>query len=320
MADTVKVAGKQLPKWAVYGGAGIVVVGGILLLKRKSSSSATSAATDPNAINPLTGLPYSQDNAIDPLTGLGYLAEAQQYGSVAAAEAAQSASQSGLGSSGGIGSGLTTGGSTGNVGGSTGDTGGGTVIPPTTGSTGFTSNSDWGQSAIGTLEQLGYSSGDATSAIAAYLAGLTLTAFQAQLVQIAIGEIGPPPNQLPITTTPAGSNSGGSGTPGPSKGGPITVAPTGFRVASVHGLTMNLAWNAMQVPSGEGPLRGYTIAYGQNPNNLPYRLQIGPNQTTASLTFNSGPGAHGLTHYFELWADPANSGGPHAGPISAKTQ
>jgi Fibronectin type III domain len=84
----LEIAGKKVPKWALIGGAGVVVAGGIWLYKRSSNAASSSATTNPSAIDPVTGLPYSEDQTTDPLTGMTYLAEAQEYGSVSAAEAA----------------------------------------------------------------------------------------------------------------------------------------------------------------------------------------------------------------------------------------
>jgi cytoskeletal protein RodZ len=86
----VEIAGHKIPNWALIGGAGVLVAGGIYVYKRSSNaaSSSASSTTNPSAIDPVTGLPYSEDQTTDPLTGMTYLAEAQEYGSVSAAEAA----------------------------------------------------------------------------------------------------------------------------------------------------------------------------------------------------------------------------------------
>ena len=128
------------------------------------------------------------------------------------------------------------------------------------------------------------------------------------------------------TTTPgtgSGSGSGSAGggtpsTPAPASPKPITVAPTGFRVVSVtNGDNVNLAWNALTPPAGEGPLTGYMIAYGPASGSQQYRQQVG-GQTTEATVPGVGGGSAG-SHYFELWALPAQSGGPHAGPVEAST-
>ena len=117
----------------------------------------------------------------------------------------------------------------------------------------------------------------------------------------------------------SGGGSGGSGGT-PALGDPITIAPSNFRVAAVNGPAITLAWDPIQVPAGEGPLRSYAIAYGQSPSKMPYQRPVVRTATSTTIRFNEGPGAHGLRHYFILWADPASPNGPHAGPISAVTK
>jgi hypothetical protein len=72
----------------------VVVAGGIYMYKRSSSASTSASTTASTGIDPVTGLPYSEDQTVDPLTGMTYLAEAQEYGSVSAAEAAYLGSNS----------------------------------------------------------------------------------------------------------------------------------------------------------------------------------------------------------------------------------
>lgn len=258
MADTVNIGGKKIPQWVVWGGAGVAVVAGVLYYKNKQNASSTANSS---AIDPVTGLPYSEDSTVDPLTGMTYLAEAQQYGSVAAAESAVSSGSSTLGSgysgSGYSSSGLAYGNPTSNVTSPTGTT--------------FTSNAQWGQSAIAALEQLGYSSSDASTAIGVYLAGMTLTTTQAQLVQVAIGELGEPPSPLPVNITQAGSNSGGSGSTGStgSTGGSSGGTTGVVNVPDCAGQTTGQAHNTI-VAAGLKPVApaGQTdalICTGTNP-------------------------------------------------------
>ena len=235
----------------------------------------------------------------------------------------------------------------------------------------FTNNGAWAQY----VEQLlGSSGSDATAAaIAAYLAGQSLSEAQVTVVEeaIAVGNYPPvsgsggfPPSMnvaAGSTTTPGTCPSGftwssastgaqgetaatgGSGwcepegtpatgvtpvtstTPGtttvpaPAAGGkPVTVAPSGFRVVSVtNGDDVNLAWDPLTPPAGEGPLTGYMIAYGPTSGSQQYKQQVG-GQTTEATVPGVGAGAAG-SHYFELWALPASPGGPHAGPVEATT-
>ena len=267
MADTITIGGKKVNKWVVYGGIGAAVIVGYIYFKNKNASN-TSSATNPSAIDPVTGLPYSEDNTVDPLTGMTYLAEAQEYGSVSAAESAYAGNTSGsLGSSvGGSSSGLGYGYPTSNVGSSASTT------------TTYASNSDWGQSAIAALEAMGYSSADSTSAIAAYLAGMTLTSEQSQLVQLATAEIGPPPTSIAVQTTPASSNSGSTttttGTSSPtsstSSGSTTASKSTSYQFPAPQNLSagsggkgkINVSWAPVVGPGGQQPT-GYTVAYGR---------------------------------------------------------
>jgi hypothetical protein len=99
---------------------------------------------------------------------------------------------------------------------------------------------------------------------------------------------------------------------------PITVAPSGFHLVSVAcGDYVNLAWDALTPPAGEGPLSGYTIAWGPTSSSQTYKYTVGPGETTVTIG-SVGGGAAG-NHYFVLWADPAPAGGPHAGPIEVST-
>lgn len=324
----MKIFGKTVstPVAVAVGGGSLVA---IWFAWKQHKASQASSSTSPSAIDPVTGLPYSQDQQIDPLTGMAYLAEAQQYGSVQAAEnavAGQSSLDYSNASSGyGYGSGTGSSGSSGSS------------------STGYTSNAAWAQAVEAGLTDIGYASTDVAAALGRYLAGLSLTSDQATIVQAAIAEYGPPPVGsfqviLAPTTTPTGSGSGsgdgsgsdsgstpppppsGTGSPGVTPVQPITAIPTGFHVVRVSDLSITVGWNPVQVADGQGPLAGYTVAYGQSASSLPYQQSVGPGTTQATVSFNSGPGAHGLTHYFEVWARPAAPGGPHAGPISAKTQ
>lgn len=82
--STSSLGKKKSTKWILIGG-GVVGVGIVIWYRKQSSANAaannTSTGVDPNAIDPATGLPYSQENigaAIDPNTGVPY---SQEYGS-----------------------------------------------------------------------------------------------------------------------------------------------------------------------------------------------------------------------------------------------
>lgn len=190
MAD-VTIGGRKFPKWGVYasvaGGIGVV---GYVYYKHKQTAAAsatTSAATSATAnsgIDPVTGLPYSEDNQADPLTGLTYLQEAEEYGSVSAAESAmQSANDYSAYDTGLYGY---------------GDTGTIEEVPysdvsGTETGTNYTSNAQWAQAVEAGLTDIGYSSTDISAALGRYLANLSLTSTQAQIVYAALAEYGNPP-------------------------------------------------------------------------------------------------------------------------------
>lgn len=176
--------GKNVPTWAVVGGSGILVVGGVLYLKRKNSGTAQASGTG-SGTDPATGLPYAQDNQIDPATGLTYLQEAQQYGSVSAAEQAVSAGYGGTygggyGGASGLGYGTPASGYDYYAGGS----------QP---ATAYTTNAQWAQAVEAGLTAIGYDAQAIGSAIGKYLLSMPLTSDQVTIVQTAVAEYGPPP-------------------------------------------------------------------------------------------------------------------------------
>jgi hypothetical protein len=309
MAD-VRIAGHDIPRWMAWatGIGGLIVT--YIAVKQYRANKATGSS-NPSAIDPVTGLPYSQDQTIDPLTGMSYLSEAQEYGSVSAAEQAVSAeSASSLESEYSTGSGYV--GTTG----TTGTTGTVTTEVPTSG---YTTNAQWVAAATAGLEALGYSASDVNAALSAYLANLPETATQAAITQTALNEYGPPPVgsytivlASSTTTAAAGSTAAGSTANG-STPSVIDVAPTGFRVVNVTGGdNVNLAWNPVKGATG------YVIAYGPTSGSQQYKQEVGGGNTSAATVAGVGGGTAGK-HYFELWATPAPANGPHAGPIEATT-
>ena len=324
--EDIKVFGKKVKPVT----AGAIVAGSgaaIWFAYRQHKSAAAAASTSPSSLDPVTGLPFSQDNQVDPLTGMEYLAEAQEYGSVSAAETAV-AGESSLDYSSVYGTG---------GGGVVGSSGGQALVPANTvpGTT-YATNAAWAQAVEAGLAEVGYASTDISAALGRYLANLPETADQATIVEAAIAEFGLPPVGsfqviLAPTTGTAGSGNTGTGT---SDGGgtgtgtgstpvstapkPVTVAPSGFRVVSVTNHdNVNLAWNRLVPPSGQGPVTGYVIAYGPTSGSQQYKQYVSAGDTAATVA-GVGAGSAGK-HYFELWATPANTNGPHAGPIEATT-
>ena len=307
MAGTFTIAGKKIPKWAVFGIAGTGIVAGVLYYRHEeavnaaSNTASSSPADNPDAIDPVTGLPYSEDNEIDPETGMTYLAEAQEYGSVAAAEAAYSeaAEDSEAGDSG-----LAYDEPASNV--------------STAATSGITTNSEWASQAVADLEALGYSSADATSAIAAYLAGMTLTSDQASLVQTAVAELGPPPaGSFSITTAPSTTTSASGSTStttassssSSSSGDWSYPAPTNLQAGSGGAGKIDVSWNAVVGPQDQKP-DTYTIAYGRTSGAQTWKVTT-PATSTVLTT------QKGMTEYIEVWANGGPKAPPHAGPVKA---
>lgn len=249
----MKIGGKNVKTAYVVGGA-VVVVGGVLVYRHYhgSSSGSSSAASTGSAIDPVTGLPASEDNTVDPQTGMTYLAEAQEYGSVAAAESQVSGQYSALGETAGAGI-------------DSGYPAYGYSYPSSslTGGTSYATNAQWAQAVTAGLTGLGYSSTDIAAALGLYFQGMPLGtgsdgASYLQIVQAAVAEFGPPPvGSYNIISggsgNPPPSNNGGGGNPPPTTGGPppdqhggnqTPPAPSGLKV-SVGSTTANLTWNAI---------------------------------------------------------------------------
>lgn len=247
----MNIGGKKVPTWAVYGGVGVAVVGGILYFRSRGSSPAGGSASQ---TDPVTGLPYSMDSQVDPQTGLTYLAEAQQYGSVSAAEAALAGTGAGAGAA-GYGGGISGYG----YGYPTSDITGSGGLPTTT----YTTNAQWVQAATAGLEGLGYNGSDVGAALGLYLLGMALNSTQVTIVQTAVAEFGPPPvgtfaiiaspnSQTGSTGSGSGGTSGTGGNPpvppaGPGPGGkskdttPAQV--TGLHATGETKTSIGLAWD-----------------------------------------------------------------------------
>lgn len=234
MADTVSVPGvkKPLPKWAVFGGVGIVGLLVFQYYRSKSSGSAAQQAsqaastTDQYPPDGTTGDP-TDPYSTDPATG-------QTYGNEAAG-------------SGGTYGAFGGGGGTGSGGGGSGTPGPYTVPggPP------FASNSAWADWAIQELTATNpmVDVGALTDALGAYLAGAPVDAAQKTLIFDALAIAGDPPVAGPGGYPPkvlanggkgggggGGSGGGGGGGSGGNPGGRITGGGPGIP-GQPHGLT-----------------------------------------------------------------------------------
>lgn len=285
------------------GAGGAAVLAGVLYWRHKSAAGSPAAgAADPNAIDPLTGLPFSQDAQTDPVTGMTYLAEAQQYGSVAAAEAAFSGGgASGYGAGYGAASGGTAGYPTTNAG-----------TAAAAGGGGYATNAQWAQAVQTGLASLGYDGPTVAAALGAFFAQLPLTPDQAQIIQAAEAEFGPPPQgTYAIVAQPSSGGASSSSSP-PSSSGPsstaIAVAPVDLHPTHVYANSAQVTWLAPRIPRGQ-TLTGYGVeAYDQGGHVVNGPFELGPEQLYANIG-----GLHSKTTYHvNVWARPAKAGGPHA--------
>jgi hypothetical protein len=230
---------KNMPKPARYAVlAGITGVTGYFIYQHHadtgswnpwSQGSKTTSGGQSADINPVTGLAYSQDSVIDPITGESYLSEAEQYGSVQAAEAAVSA----YGLSTGTGSGIPVNPASPAPAGSPDTVVGGSV---------YTSDSAWAQAATAGLADIGYDGTAVAAALGAYLTGSPVTADQAKIINAAIAEYGKPPvGTYQIILIPA------IGTPQGFP--PVNPVPSvsGGHVISVTATSGTVGWNGHNV-------------------------------------------------------------------------
>ena len=227
---------KNLSKPQLYAvvGGGTLITGFIFIQHHKSTGSwnpfsskssttaGTTSAGTATSIDPVTGLAYSEDDMTDPITGLTYLAEAEQYGSVATADSSVSA----YGASSASGSGIPVNPASPVASGS---------VNSVQGSTVYTSNAAWAQAVEAGLTDVGYSSTDIASALGAYLTQQPVDSTQANIISVAIAEYGNPPvGNLQIITEPASKSS--TTTTGTSPSTPVKV-----QVPDVKGDTIDAA-------------------------------------------------------------------------------
>lgn len=221
-----------------------------------NNAGAASTAGTPSTqtgTNPITGMPYTSDNATDPITGMTYLAEAQQYGSVAAAEASVSA----FGQSTATGSGIPVNPAS--------PPSSGTPNPPVGGSV-YTSDSAWSQAAQAGLTSIGYDGTTVAEALGAYLTGTPVTPAQIKIINAAIAEYGQPPvGTFQIIPIP-----------------PQTPSPNTVKVPNVIGMKFGAArttltnaglkahanpgWTVNKIVETQSPSAGSSVASGSTIN------------------------------------------------------
>jgi Fibronectin type III domain len=246
-------------KYVVAGGG--LAIGVFALVQHHSKTGswspfATGTAATSNSsatgTDPITGMPYSDDNATDPITGQQYLAEAEQYGSVQAAEASVSA----FGQSTASGSGIPVNPAS--------PASSGSINTPV-GSSVYTSNAAWAQAATAGLTDVGYSGTDVATALGDYLTQTPVTPAQATLINTAIAEYGPAPvGNLQVILQPTAT---ASNTPPPAT--TTTTTPTSTTKATV------------KIPPMPGNLKssgitanGFTLTWDKSTGATEYNVRV----------------------------------------------
>jgi Fibronectin type III domain len=278
---------KKLSKpqiYAVIGGS--VLVGGIYEYQHHKStgswnpfSSSASGTATGSAIDPVTNLPVSEDDSIDPITNEPYLQEAEQYGSVAAAEAAVSA----FGTTVNTGTGSSTAFGTQNDGSST-------LAAGAVSSSTYTSNAAWSSAAVAGLADIGYSETDVATALGDYLSSTPVNATQANYIRAAISEFGNPPIgtfQIILTpVTPTGPTTGISPSvpvaPITPINPPVTTQPaTPPPAAPPASKPSTPAAPKVSIPAMPGNVRtsgvtssGFTVAWNAVSGATSYRVRV----------------------------------------------
>jgi hypothetical protein len=242
------------------GGLGIGIFALVAHHKKTGSWSpfATGTAATSNSgatgTDPVTGLPYTQDSVTDPITGETYLAEAQQYGSVAAAEASVSA----FGQSSATGSGIPVNPAS--------PASSGSINTPV-GTSVYTSNAAWAQAATAGLTDVGYSGTDVATALGDYLTQTPVTAAQKTLIDTAIAEYGPAPvGNLQVILQPVSQP---SSTPPPPTTTPPVTKPPATTPPKAKAPGMVGAVTASQVTSN-----GFTLHWGSVAGATSYPVRV----------------------------------------------
>lgn len=173
----------------------------------------------------------------------------------------------------------------------------------------YPDNESWGRAAINYLVGLGVDPTTANEAIQNFLSSQPLNSNQQGDVNLAIQALGAPPsppgpvgnNPPPVVTPPPPPSSTGSGTVYASN------PPSGFAVTSRNQTSIGLKWNAAKNATG------YTVAWDTTSGGQKNH------QTTTTPSVTIGNLHPNTAYYFEVWADPTKTGGPHAGPILGHT-
>lgn len=173
----------------------------------------------------------------------------------------------------------------------------------------YPDNNAWGRAAVNYLVSLGVDPTSANEAIQNYLTSQKMTTQQQATVNLAVQGLGPPPD-LP---GPVGTAPGPVVTPPPGTKPPGTTyasnPPKGFAVTKKTKTTVSLKWNKVAHATG------YTVAYSTKKGGQEHKATTPASKTSITI----GNLKHNTPYYFEVWANPTKSGGPHAGPILGHT-
>lgn len=223
MPETVKLPGIG-PVKKGYAIAGVGIAGGILIYaywrrtkaKAADATTPTDAGSTPSAaIDPSTGLPYSQESGG---SGVGY--GQPNYGGYGGGSYGNNGSYCPYGT----------------------DMYGNCLAAPTGAKAygAYTNNSDWAAAAEDALTNTGITLATASTAITRVLGGLSVTSAQKAIFLQAIGLLGQPPQGYP---TPIHVLDDGSGPPPPSGSGSLS-APGQPTITAIdqHGATVS--WTA----------------------------------------------------------------------------
>jgi len=290
----MEIGGKQISNWWIVGGAGGLVLVYIVYKRSKSSSTSAQASTS-TSIDPVTGLPYSQDNQIDPLTGMTFLSEAQQYGSVAAAESAVSSGAASADS--------TSTGYTGTAGYPSSNVG------TTTGTAqNYATNAAWAQACTAGLTALGYSSTDVSAALGLFFAqhplGIAPDGVNyALIIQTCEAEYGPPP-QGTYQIMPPPSSGGGTTTTPVDK----FPAPPELKVTGKSSTSVSLSWENTNPPAGS-----FTVAVYQENGKVASQTTVSVPDTTGGQGVTTITGLVPKYSYnIHVWANGGTAAPPHS--------
>ncbi len=175
----------------------------------------------------------------------------------------------------------------------------------------YSDDQAWGNAAINYLVGLGIDPATANEAIGQFLAGQQLTTQQQADVNEAIQALGAPPQPPgPVGTAPAPIVTPPPGVTPPGGQTMATNPPSGFTVTSKNPTSIGLKWNSAANATG------YTVAYGTSSGSQSNKVNINGSSNTSTTVGGLKPNT---AYYFEVWADPTKSGGPHAGPLLGHT-